>query len=247
MLPHADVGKLKFKLFHFLTDSFIHQDYDSCVGKWSIYWIGGDNFLAKRKVKCTTTLVKVRKATVNLIDLIVHIIKNPHKNICLFIDIKEISTNIGYIYNIEMAYYKEATHHNSEWKMFSGLIDAVQYLHNIGYVHRDIKELNVLYVKNRAILIDLDHAVKIGTKTNNYGAQWYPKKMEKDYITEAYEDIYSLYIMFIAHWNKMYMFDVIPEIHHKLVQSPYRELLDAMTNTNISIHEVKELYIKTLV
>lgn len=49
---------------------------------------------------------------------------------------------------------------NERDAMFTQLTSAVQFLHNNGYVHRDIKMENILMHNNVPILCDLDHTSK---------------------------------------------------------------------------------------
>jgi hypothetical protein len=56
--------------------------------------------------------------------------------------------------------YKEGSHMASKWTDFIPIIRQLQTLHNVGYVHGDIRGFNVVFAGNDGGLIDFDFSGK---------------------------------------------------------------------------------------
>jgi len=61
--------------------------------------------------------------------------------------------------------YKEGSHMASKWTDFIPIIRQLQKLHNVGYVHGDIRGFNVVFAGNEGGLIDFDFSGKPPHKT----------------------------------------------------------------------------------
>ena len=116
------------------------------------------------------------------------------------------------------------------------LIDAVSYLHNFGYVHRDLKPDNILVKNNEILLIDLGMTTK---ESNDYLTNFIGNPMfssfnvhlskymytKKDDIISCFYIIFYLFSNGLLPWSETFQ--------HKI--NNHKIIYDKKTKTNFQM------------
>ncbi len=95
---------------------------------------------------------------------------------------------------------------------FKQILSALQYLHRIGRIHKDVKPENIMIVSGKATLIDFNASL---LSSRLIGTTRYKDPLVKSRDWEPFSDIYSLVISFVERISGMHPFldnDGIPSL-----------------------------------
>jgi len=133
----------------------------------------------------------------------------------------------------------------SNKNIYFDILNALEYIHNLGYVHGDIKLSNILFDNNKIKLIDFGFSCKIGTKRIAIGTFDYlsPELMsnyisDDEIVVQTTMDIWALGIVFY-------------EIHTglKLPFNNAKTIYDVMSivfTDSLDFSHIKNSYVETI-
>jgi len=98
---------------------------------------------------------------------------------------------------------------NEYMNYFKQILSALQYLHRIGRVHKDVKPENIMIVSGRAYLIDFNVSLM---ESRLIGTTRYKDPLVKKIGWVAFSDIYSLVIAFVEQLVQIHPFEANDEI-----------------------------------
>jgi len=175
-----------------------------------------------------------------------------HPNIIRIFDLDCIpNTNINYLccqyIDGETLDAYEFNSSFSIWNCFREMLSALQYLHTLNIIHKDIKPQNIMISKDMSYLIDFN----ISSTTSRFlGSICYKDPTVRSNGWSAFSDIYSLVVSFCEIASKLHPFesnDGIPLVENdiELPKSPFipdglRRRFNQVLNRDIEWDGVKD-------